>query len=173
MSVTFSLASSPTASEALKRLKERQFLAKQKVCYLLRLLNWLEEQELEDTEQFAVLMERLENGEPPHGYAFYELQMAGTNFATLNNVLGLPTEKGDSGSISAEKLLLKIAHARQLILSPGGKEWERAEEPSDANGSFKIMATPGLSCEDLEEYLQQLRRIAEYAYANQAEVKWS
>lgn len=173
MSVTFSIAISQTPSEALKQIKERQFLARQKVCDILKRLNWLEEQELEDTEEFTSLMEQLENAESFDGYAFYELQMASLNFSTLNELLKLPTDEGDTGRISAEKFLLKVAHARQVILSPGGKEWERSEEPSSENGSFKIMATPGLECEDLENYLQQLQRIAEYAYANQADVKWA
>lgn len=172
MSVTFSITINQTAPEALKQLKERQHLATQQMSSILAQLDRLEEQELEDTEEYRALMDQLEN-ETCGGYEFYELQMANGNFATLNNLLGLPTDEGYAGTISAEPLLLKIAQARRIILSPSGKEWERGEEPPYSNGSFRVMPIPGLSCKGLENYLQRLQRIAEYAYANQAEVHWA
>ena len=175
MSVTFSISLAATnhSSDTLQRIQELQEQCQQNLCDILQRLNQLEEQNLQESEEFASLMEHLENAEPSNGLAFYELQMSTLNFVFLNNLLALPTDEGNTGRISAENLLLKIAHARQVILAPGGKEWERSEEPPSVEGSLKLLATPGLGREEIESYLQQLRRIAEFAYANLAEVIWS
>ena len=103
------------------------------------------------------------------------LQIANANFSILRDLLCLESPLGDNtGEITADDLLLKIARAR-LVLQQQRKEWERAEEPSpeQQEGRLIILSTCGLSQDDLAHYLHELHKLALFAKEEGTGVKWS